>query len=85
MSRPKLLLLDEPFAGVNPALARSIEVYLGELRDEGISLFMVEHEMGAIERICDSIVVMAQGRVISRGTMSEIRQDQAVLDAYLIG
>jgi ABC-type branched-subunit amino acid transport system ATPase component len=86
MAEPKLLLLDEPFAGVNPTLSRRIEGYLARLCDEdGITMLMVEHEMGAIERICHSIVVMAQGRVISQGTMAEIRGDKRVLDAYLIG
>jgi branched-chain amino acid transport system ATP-binding protein len=85
MARPKLLLLDEPFAGVNPALARRIEGYLSDLAAEGISILMVEHEMGAIERVCASIVVMAQGHVISKGTMAQIRTDRRVLDAYLTG
>jgi branched-chain amino acid transport system ATP-binding protein len=85
MARPKLLLLDEPFAGVNPTLARRIEGYLSDLSEEGITIIMVEHEMRAIERLCTSIVVMAQGRVISKGTMAEIRTDQEVLDAYLTG
>ena len=85
MAHPKLLLLDEPFAGVNPTLARRIEGYLSDLCEEGITIIMVEHEMGAIERVCTSIVVMAQGRVISKGTMAEIRTNQQVLDAYLIG
>jgi ABC-type branched-subunit amino acid transport system ATPase component len=86
MAEPKLLLLDEPFAGVNPTLSRRIEGYLARLcAEDGITMLMVEHEMGAIERICHSVVVMAQGRVISRGTMAEIRGDKKVLDAYLIG
>jgi branched-chain amino acid transport system ATP-binding protein/branched-chain amino acid transport system permease protein len=85
MARPKLLLLDEPFAGVNPTLARRIERYISDLCKEGITIIMVEHEMGVIERLCTSIVVMAQGRVISEGTMAEIRTDREVLDAYLTG
>ena len=85
MARPKVLLLDEPFAGVNPTLARRIEGYLVELCDEGVTILMVEHEMGVIERICKSIVVMSQGRVISKGTMAEIRRDRKVVDAYLTG
>jgi ABC-type branched-subunit amino acid transport system ATPase component len=85
MAEPKLLLLDEPMAGVNPSLARRIEGYLLELRDEGLSMLMVEHELSVVERLCDPIVVMAQGRVIAEGTMELIRADQEVLDAYLIG
>ncbi len=85
MARPKLLLLDEPFAGVNPSLAREIETYLVDLRDEGLSMIMVEHELAVVDRLCDPVVVMAQGRVISEGSMGDVRSRQEVLDAYLIG
>ncbi len=85
MAHPKLLLLDEPFAGVNPTLAREIERYLLDLRDEGLSMIMVEHELGVVERLCDPVVVMAQGKVIAEGPMHEVVVRQEVLDAYLIG
>ena len=85
MAGPKLLLLDEPFAGVNPTLAREIEQYLLDLRDEGLSMIMVEHELGVVERLCDPVVVMAQGKVIGEGSMREVTARQEVLDAYLIG
>ncbi|OLB85549.1 MAG: ABC transporter ATP-binding protein [Chloroflexi bacterium] len=85
MARPKMLLLDEPFAGVNPTLAREIERYLMDLRDEGLSMVMVEHELSVVERVCDPVVVMAQGRVIAEGAMADVRTRQEVLDAYLIG
>jgi branched-chain amino acid transport system permease protein len=85
MAQPRLLLLDEPMAGVHPTLARRIEQILLDLRDEGMTMLMVEHELQVVERLCDPIVVMARGRVISRGTMEEIRSDQGVLDAYLVG
>jgi neutral amino acid transport system ATP-binding protein len=85
MSRPKLLLLDEPFAGVNPTLARTIEQHLVELRDEGLSMIMVEHELGVVERLCDPVLVMAHGRVIAEGSMRDVRSRQEVLDAYLVG
>ena len=85
MAEPTLLLLDEPMAGVNPSLARRIERHLLELRDDGLTMLMVEHELGVVERLCDPVVVMAQGRVISEGTMGEIRSKQEVLDAYLVG
>jgi branched-chain amino acid transport system permease protein len=85
MAKPKMLLLDEPFAGVNPTLAREIEQYLLGLRDEGLSMIMVEHELSVVERLCDPVVVMAQGRVISEGTMRDVTARQEVLDAYLIG
>jgi ABC-type branched-subunit amino acid transport system ATPase component len=85
MFRPKLLLLDEPFAGVNPTLARSIEQHLIALRDEGLSMIMVEHELAVVERLCDPVLVMARGRVIAEGSMSDVRARQEVLDAYLVG
>jgi neutral amino acid transport system ATP-binding protein len=85
MAKPKMLLLDEPFAGVNPTLAREIEQYLLDLRDEGLSMIMVEHDLNVVERLCDPVVVMAQGRVISEGTMREVTARQEVLDAYLVG
>ena len=85
MANPTLLLLDEPMAGVNPSLARRIEQHLADLAGEGLTMLMIEHELAVVERLCDPVVVMAQGRVISQGTMADIRSDQEVLDAYLIG
>jgi ABC-type branched-subunit amino acid transport system ATPase component len=85
MSKPKMLLLDEPFAGVNPTLAQDIERYLIELRDEGLSMIMVEHELAVVERLCDPVVVMAHGKVISEGSMKDVSARQEVLDAYLVG
>jgi neutral amino acid transport system ATP-binding protein len=85
MAKPKMLLLDEPFAGVNPTLAREIEQYLLALRDEGLSMVMVEHELAVVERLCDPVVVMAQGKVIAEGSMHDVSARQEVLDAYLVG
>ena len=85
MARPRLLLLDEPMAGVNLSLSRRIEDYLLELKFEGLSMLMVEHEMSVVERLCDHVIVVAQGRVLADGTMTEIRSDRRVLDAYLAG
>ncbi len=85
MGRPRLLLLDEPMAGVNPTLARRIAGYLEELRDGGLTMLMVEHELALVERLCDPVVVMAQGRVLSQGTMGELRGRREVVDAYLVG
>jgi branched-chain amino acid transport system permease protein len=85
MASPALLLLDEPMAGVNPSLARRIEQHLIDLVGEGLTMLMIEHELAVVERLCDPVVVMAQGRVISQGTMADVRADQGVLDAYLIG
>ena len=85
MGKPKMLLLDEPFAGVNPTLAREIEQYLLDLRDEGLSMIMVEHELSVVERVCEPVVVMAQGKVIANGSMLDVSTRREVLDAYLVG
>jgi neutral amino acid transport system ATP-binding protein len=85
MARPKMLLLDEPFAGVNPTLAQEIETYLVGLRDDGLSMIMVEHELSVVERLCDPVVVMAHGKVIAEGSMSDVTTRREVLDAYLVG
>ena len=85
MVEPKVLLLDEPMAGVNPSLARRIERYLLELRDEGLTMLLIEHELGVVERACDPVIVMAHGRVIAQGPMSDIRGREEVLHAYLVG
>jgi ABC-type branched-subunit amino acid transport system ATPase component len=85
MAQPKLLLLDEPLAGVNPTLRLTVEDHLRRLRDAGMTMVMVEHELGAIERCCDSVIVMAQGRVLASGTMEDMRGNEEVVDAYLVG
>ena len=85
MAEPVLLLLDEPMAGVNPTLALRIEEHLRSLNADGLTMLMVEHELGIVERLCRHVIVMAQGKVISEGTMDAVRREQEVLDAYLVG
>jgi ABC-type branched-subunit amino acid transport system ATPase component/ABC-type branched-subunit amino acid transport system permease subunit len=85
MARPRILLLDEPMAGVNPTLRLTIEEHLQRLRDDGLTMLMVEHELGSVERICDSVIVMASGKVLATGTMAQLRENQEVLSAYLVG
>lgn len=85
MARPKLLVLDEPMAGVNRSLARHIEDALRGLRDDGLTLLLVEHELGSVERLCDRVIVMAQGRQIADGDMRQLRSREEVLSAYLGG
>ncbi|MEN3308440.1 MAG: branched-chain amino acid transport system ATP-binding protein [Micromonosporaceae bacterium] len=85
MAGPSLLLLDEPLAGVNPSLRLVVESHLIRLRDQGLTMIMVEHELPTVERCCDSVVVMARGRVLAEGSMAQLRKDQEVIDAYLVG
>jgi ABC-type branched-subunit amino acid transport system ATPase component/ABC-type branched-subunit amino acid transport system permease subunit len=85
MARPRVLLLDEPMAGVNPTLRLTIEQHLQRLRDDGLTMLMVEHELGSVERVCDSVIVLAQGTVLATGTMADLRRNKEVLSAYLVG
>jgi ABC-type branched-subunit amino acid transport system ATPase component len=85
MARPRMLVLDEPMAGVNRSLARHIEDALKSLRDDGLTLLLVEHELASVERLCDRVIVMAQGRQIADGDMGQLRSREEVLSAYLGG
>ncbi len=85
MMKPKLLLLDEPMAGLSPSLSRQLEDVLLGLAENGLSLLLVEHELDTIDRLCGKVVVMAQGRVLSEGRMAELRLSREVQDAYVIG
>lgn len=85
MMRPKLLLVDEPMAGLNPRLTRQLEdVFMG-LRERGLGVVIVEHELDTVERICSRVLVMAWGRVIAQGAMAELRTRREVQDAYVVG
>jgi branched-chain amino acid transport system ATP-binding protein len=83
MSQPGLIMLDEPMAGVNPALAETIVHHVGELRDEGLSVLFVEHDMDVVRTISDWVVVMSEGRIIAEGRHGSIVTNPAVIDAYL--
>jgi ABC-type branched-subunit amino acid transport system ATPase component len=85
MLEPRLLLLDEPMAGLSPALTRQLEEHLLRLSERGLSLLLVEHELGSVDRLCAKVVVMAHGRVLSEGRMAELRLRREVQDAYVIG
>lgn len=85
MAQPALLLLDEPMAGLSPALSSRLEQICLGLKAEGLSIVLVEHELGAVDRLCDHVVVMAQGRVLSEGTMAELRVSKEVQRAYVVG
>ncbi len=85
MAEPKVLLLDEPMAGVHPQLAREIgEILLGLVAD-GMTIAMVEHELAIMDEFCDPVIVMAEGRVLAEGTMAALRQRSEVVEAYLVG
>lgn len=83
MTSPELVMLDEPMAGVNPALKQSLLGHVKSLRDEGRTVIFVEHDMDMVFDISDWVVVLAEGRVIAEGTPEQIGQNQAVIDAYL--
>ena len=85
MLGPTLLLLDEPMSGVHPSIVQQIQYYLQDLRREGLTILMVEHELHMVERLCDSVIVMAQGKVIGSGTMASLRKQREIVDAYLVG
>ena len=83
MADPSLVMLDEPMAGVNPALTQSLLEHVKSLRTLGISVMFVEHDMDVVRDISDWVVVMAEGRIIAEGTPESIGQNQDVIDAYL--
>ncbi|WP_017540509.1 ABC transporter ATP-binding protein [Nocardiopsis halophila] len=83
MVNPSMVMLDEPMAGVNPALVQSLLGHITSLRDDGLTVLFVEHDMDVIMGISDWIVVLAQGRVIAEGRPDDIRSNQEVVDAYL--
>jgi branched-chain amino acid transport system permease protein len=85
MAQPQVLLLDEPMAGVHPDLAQRIGRLLLELCDEGITIVMVEHELAIMDEFADPVVVMAEGRILAQGAMSELRAQEEVVEAYLVG
>jgi ABC-type branched-subunit amino acid transport system ATPase component len=85
MLQPRLLLLDEPMSGVHPSIIGEIASYLETLRDEGLTILIVEHELHMVERLCNPVVVMAQGKVIGQGSMTELRRQREIVEAYLVG
>ena len=83
MSDPKMIMLDEPMAGVNPALTQSLLGHIQSLRDEGTTVLFVEHDMHVVRHISDWVVVMAEGRLVAEGPADTVMSNQAVIDAYL--
>ena len=83
MSDPRIVLLDEPGAGVNPTLMRSLVTAIRALQAQGRTFLLIEHDMDLVTELCDPVIVMAQGRTLAEGPFSEIRRDPRVLEAYL--
>jgi ABC-type branched-subunit amino acid transport system ATPase component len=83
MGSPRLVMLDEPTAGVNPILAETMEQHIRRLGREGTTFLIVEHDLPFVMRLCAPIVVLDRGRVIAEGAAAAIQADPAVIDAYL--
>ena len=83
MSDPVLVMLDEPMAGVNPALTQSLLGHIKQLKSEGMSVLFVEHDMHMVRHISDWVIVMAEGKVVAEGPPDSVMRDPAVIDAYL--
>jgi neutral amino acid transport system ATP-binding protein len=83
MSEPTLVMLDEPMAGVNPALTESLLGHILDLKAQGMTVLFVEHDMHMVRHIADWVVVMAEGRVIAEGPPDVVMKNPAVVDAYL--
>ena len=83
MAEPRMVLLDEPIAGVNPALAEEIAEHLRALRDQGMTFLVIEHHMDLIARLCDPVICMAEGRRLVEGSFAEVANDAQVQAAYM--
>ena len=85
VARPKMLLLDEPFAGINVNQTRGLIALIESIAATGITVLLIEHQMQVVMQLCRRIMVLDYGKKIAEGTPEEIRNDPAVLDAYLGG
>jgi neutral amino acid transport system ATP-binding protein len=83
MVEPDMVMLDEPMAGVNPALTQSLLDHIRQVRDRGTTVLFVEHDMDMVRDISDWVIVMSQGRVIAEGPPHDVMSNEAVIDAYL--
>ena len=83
MRRPKMVLLDEPAAGVNPGLAKRLVSHVLAWRDEGVTFLLIEHSMSLIAELCDHVVVMAEGKRLAEGSFDAVRADERVQAAYM--
>ena len=85
MTNARVLLLDEPTAGVHPNMVGELCRQLEGLKAAGLTVLMVEHEMGIVGALCDRVIVMARGRVIAEGSLQEVRRNPEVMEAYVAG
>ena len=85
LTDPDVLLLDEPFAGVNPSLEKRLLEHIHELREQGYTFLLVEHDMDLIMDNCERVIVLHQGRILTEGTPAEIQANEEVIEAYLGG
>ncbi len=83
MSDPTLVMLDEPMAGVNPALTQSLLDHIFGLKEQGMTVLFIEHDMHMVRHIADWVIVMAEGRIVAEGDPHTVMEDAAVIDAYL--
>jgi len=83
MAEPKLMLLDEPVAGVNPTLAKEIERHLRALVADGITILLIEHHMDTVAQLCDRVIVLAEGRNLAVGSFDQVAGNPHVQEAYM--
>jgi branched-chain amino acid transport system permease protein len=83
VSRPTLLLLDEPAAGTNPTEKRELMTLVRQVRDSGVAIVLIEHDMGLVMGLSDRVIVLDMGRIIAEGPPALVQGDQSVIDAYL--
>lgn len=83
MTKPTMIMLDEPMAGVNPALTQSLLDHIKDLKKEGMTVLFVEHDMHMVRHISDWVIVMAEGKIVAEGPPTEVMKNPAVIDAYL--
>lgn len=85
MSRARVLVLDEPLAGVNPVMVQALQDVMARFRDDGCAVLLIEHNLQAVEETSDRVIVMATGKVIAEGSLAAVRTSEAVVTAYLGG
>ncbi len=83
MAEPKLIMLDEPAAGINPTLARRLTEHILALKQRGMTFLVIEHNMGLVAALCDHVVVLVQGRRFTEGRFADLRADPRVQEAYM--